>query len=622
VTILAETVYNITPRIQRVLEFKGLNKRAYISEGEMRDMQNLSSDEYPYLTQRKPRQELGWTAPLTECPYNNISAMLYHKYKLAVFEPRTASSSGAYRFYFWYGHEKVAVPTSQSNLITTDQQLVGFNDYIVFLPAGIMFNADAYNSGADADGKYHDADGNEVALWTNFANDTGLTNDSSTSPDVHLWIDGETTKMRFTASYADALSNFKAGDAVRISGKVVYGKYSSGKIKYKTYARNGGYVSCLVTGVESFTNSSGTELPNRILSIAADAFPEVTNTEESSDVYMTKCRVERVYTPLAYGMAYGNRIWGCSNRDNAIRCSKLGDPTNWEYFQGESLDSFVATQGTEQYWSGCAAYSNHLLFFKPRAVHKVYGSFPSEYQVKTQTAAGVERGSEKSIAIVNDHVFYKSFDGIMCYAGDRPELISEELADNLYTDAVAGADRRKYFVSMKRKGTSTYDMLVYDTITGLWHREDSQEAKCFHFFTDQLRFFGTAPEETSSAHTTKTTIWTCEGATKSGYGASHMEWYAELGPFDELVEDEKVISRLQMRYELQTAGAYFDVWLKCDSDEWELVEEIDDSYRTSGLIQIVPRRCDRYQVKIKGHGRVRIMSLARQYRARNYVKRR
>lgn len=635
--ILAETISNITPRIQRILEFKGLNKLAYIDEGEMRDMQNLSSDEFPYLTQRVPRQELGWAAntdgELTTCPYQKAKVMLYHKYKLAVFECRTNDDGSLKDFKFWYGHKRVIVPSSSSDLITEEQQMIGFNDHIVFIPAGVMFNSDAYNRGPDASGKYHNSDGDEVELWRNFAASIGPTNDAivrdssgnvtsvdGSSIQAYVYIENGATKIRFKdPTLGNQVPQFKVGDSVRISGNVVFGQYGSGKIRYKTYKRNGGYVNCIVRGVEDLNESA----PHRILVLDSDVFPEVTSTS-NSDTYshISRCVVERVYTPLAYGMAYGNRLWGCSNRDNAIRCSKLGDPTNWEYFQGESLDSFVATQGTETFWSGCAAYSNHLLFFKPRAVHKVYGSFPSEYQVRTQTAAGVERGSEKSIAIVNDIVFYKSFEGIMMYGGDRPELISEQLGDTRYTDAVAGADRRKYYVSMKRKGTDTYDMLVYDTITNMWHREDSAEANCFHFFTDQLRFFGTAKAEDvqGEEQTSKTTIWTCEGATKTGYGATHLDWYAELGPFDEIVEDQKVISRLQMRYELQTKGAYFDVWLKTDADEWEHVEEIDDKYSTSGLVQIVPRRCDRYSIRIKGHGRVRIMSLARQYRAQNYVR--
>lgn len=48
----------IQPKIngkQSVLQFKGYNANAVIDDGEMRDMYNLSSDKYPVLSQRAPR---------------------------------------------------------------------------------------------------------------------------------------------------------------------------------------------------------------------------------------------------------------------------------------------------------------------------------------------------------------------------------------------------------------------------------------------------------------------------------------------------------------------------------------------------------------------------------------
>ena len=45
----------LPPIEERVIEFMGLNRKAVIAEGEMRDMLNLTSDNYPLLTPRKPR---------------------------------------------------------------------------------------------------------------------------------------------------------------------------------------------------------------------------------------------------------------------------------------------------------------------------------------------------------------------------------------------------------------------------------------------------------------------------------------------------------------------------------------------------------------------------------------
>ncbi len=70
----------MTDRRVRTSIWKGLNRMPYIGEGEMRDMQNLSSDAYPFLTTRKGRKPYtfsiavpgtpgdGYTADVTKLP--------------------------------------------------------------------------------------------------------------------------------------------------------------------------------------------------------------------------------------------------------------------------------------------------------------------------------------------------------------------------------------------------------------------------------------------------------------------------------------------------------------------------------------------------------------------------
>ena len=48
----------LAPAEERIIEFRGLNRRDYVEEGEMSDMTNLTSDNYPLLTPRKLRGTL------------------------------------------------------------------------------------------------------------------------------------------------------------------------------------------------------------------------------------------------------------------------------------------------------------------------------------------------------------------------------------------------------------------------------------------------------------------------------------------------------------------------------------------------------------------------------------
>ena len=46
----------------RTAVFRGLNRKPYIADGEMRRMKNLSSDAYPYLTCSRRAEEYSFKA--------------------------------------------------------------------------------------------------------------------------------------------------------------------------------------------------------------------------------------------------------------------------------------------------------------------------------------------------------------------------------------------------------------------------------------------------------------------------------------------------------------------------------------------------------------------------------
>ena len=84
-----------------------------------------------------------------------------------------------------------------------------------------------------------------------------------------------------------------------------------------------------------------------------------------------------------------NRLWGCSSKNHEVYASKLGDPLNWNVFEGISTDSYAATIGSDGDFTAAATYSGYALFFKEHTIHKVYGNKPSNIQIHTQEAPGV-----------------------------------------------------------------------------------------------------------------------------------------------------------------------------------------------------------------------------------------
>ena len=144
-----------------------------------------------------------------------------------------------------------------------------------------------------------------------------------------------------------------------------------------------------------------------------------------------------------------NRVWGCSSKNHEIYASKLGDPGNWNVFEGISTDSYAATIGSDGDFTGCVSYLGYVMFFKEDAVHKVYGSKPANYQVMTSGINGVAKGCEKTISVVNETLYYVARNGIYAFNGAQPELISQKLEGLAFSAGAAGVCRNRYYASLK-----------------------------------------------------------------------------------------------------------------------------------------------------------------------------
>ena len=106
-----------------------------------------------------------------------------------------------------------------------------------------------------------------------------------------------------------------------------------------------------------------------------------------------------------------NRLWGC--KGDTIYASKLGDPFNWNVFDGVSTDSYAVDVGSAGDFTGCFAYRGYPVFFKEEQIYKVYGDKPSNFQVMSSASLGVEAGSHASLAIAGETLYYLSRVGVV-----------------------------------------------------------------------------------------------------------------------------------------------------------------------------------------------------------------
>lgn len=526
---LATPVYQTLTRQERVLNFKGYNKKSVIDDGEIREMKNLSSDEHPCLYQRKPRGIYTYIDTTVRPEY---LSMMSKDDKLAVI-----GDDGN----FYYDGELVI----GINGLTEDTQMVAINTKICFFP----------------DKKYYDVKsgrcGNlEVSFALDGAGTVIVTSSSITFPEG-----------------AGVITGFAAGDTV----------------------------TCVASDVRLNISAEIINVTEHTITFPRDTFLDiVAEGEDEASVTLTDFSMSRSCPDLDFVIEANNRLWGVSNKDNTIYACKLGDPTNWQYFQTTNMDSYYAEQGTDGEWTGCAAYSGHLLFFKEDYIHKVYGSKPSEYQIETAKCHALEKGSGKSIAIINETVLYKSRLGIMAYAGGTPFLISENFGSDKYTNAVAGTDGMKYYVSAEINGK--YEMMVYDMEKFLWHKEDDTKVRDFCYHNGRMLFINDADGNIYEM-----------ASDKPYWKDTPINWMAQFGPFDEFAEDKKVYSKVKMRMSLEK-GSIVYVYISIDDGEWEHIETITSARESSQLVPVVPRRCNKFSVKLEGVGYCKVESMVREYR--------
>ena len=349
-------------------------------------------------------------------------------------------------------------------------------------------------------------------------------------------------------------------------------------------------------GEAVFLSGSSTENNNRsavIREVLEDGkllvFSNNTFTEHGAQTLT----LERKIPDLEYFCEVDNRLWGCTG--NEIFASALGNPFRWNNYEGLATDSYAVSVGSDGPFTGAASYLGYPIFFKEDAIHKMYGTQPSNFQSMESAELGVMAGSAGSIANAGETLFYLSRTGIVSYAGGIPTPISGAFGAWQFDQAVGGSDGRRYYVSM-RQGEH-WTLFVYDTQTGLWHKEDDTHALAFARVGGRL--------------------YLLDGRDNGLYevnagGFEGVSWMAETGDFVDNGSDKTGLTRLQMRLEADS-GSEVLVEIQFDSDGvWRPVRRIGRGEKRSVVLPIIPRRCDHYRLRLSGRGGCRVYSITRE----------
>lgn len=346
---------------------------------------------------------------------------------------------------------------------------------------------------------------------------------------------------------------------------------------------------------------------------------------------------------LDFAVEHNNRIWGCRCGENEngefvneIYACALGDPLTWRKYDGVSTDSYCANLGCAGAFTGAAVLGNDILFFKENNIIRISGMTPSDFTVTSFPARGVEKGAHRSIVNLNEKIFYKSRNGINVYDGALPYCISDELGNEVFTDAAAGAVKGKYYIAMTN-GKNERKIYVFDTHKGLWHKENDSNTEafvtvknCLFSFNRESRFglpsnpfyvYSLYLHDSNALPVPYNVFTGMETEPVQYEKEKNINWFAVTGRLGAAENETRVLRRIILR--VKTAeNSTLKVYAFCNDSENGLLLYSGDGENDGTLnIPVDLPRCDYFRLKLEGSGDFTLFSAAYIYERTGEVNR-
>ena len=559
--------------------FTGYDHRPRTADGAFYNTENLSSRQYPLLCTRERR---GLVTTL-EAPGG-----LLGKDALCYVDDGTLYVNG--------------LATAVTGLASGEKQLVSMGAYVLIFPDKVYYNTEDASDHGSMEASYTSigsvsyapcrADGSLYSI------DTSGDMEPDTPENGALWLDtgdGGMTLRQYSASQACWVEipevYTRIGFASQGSVPALFKAYDGVTITGAHYeALNGDKILYALGGAANSTADY----------IVVVGLIGAGSTETTGSV-----TVSRSVPTMDFVCEAQNRLWGCrygndgTKNLNEIYASALGDFKNFRQYLGLSTDSWTASVGSDGVWTGAVNYLGRPCFFKENRIHQVTVSATGAHRLDEIVCRGVQKGSDKSLQVVGERLYYKSGDGVCVWQGGFPQTVGAALGETAYEKAVAGSVDGRYYLSMQESASGDWSLFCYDTERGVWYREDALHILCFARAGGELY----AVDAASGA------LLALKGSV--GTAEASLPWMAETGLLGYQTPDRKYVSRYTLTLRMEE-GASVRLWLRYDSTgAWQKSGEVQLSVNGSVTIPIRPRRCDHMQLRIEGEGEVKIRALTR-----------
>lgn len=611
-------------RSQVVAAFGGYDRRAIINDGEWNDEENLCLDEYPTA---KVRGKHGVIASLEGS--GTITGILEVNGKLAYTRYVSSGTPAADHGTITYTDAGGTVRTVDLGLDDSLKKFVRMGAYVIVQPDMAWVNTADLTSVPE----HGDLSKKEYTIEEITAGDITVTaldenlqalsyTASATEP-----ADPAIGDLWYSTGTKDLLQYYEDGWKTYIGQTCI-------KLAWEAWTRDafdfeeGLYINIDVSNLHG--SNIGTDLTDGyylLRKTGTDSghpyiiieHPFYAGTVTSYDTVVLKWSLPQ----MDFMIESGNRLWGCyygkvnkvvdgvarNVTVNEIYASALGSFKEWYQDLGISTDAFTASVGGDGPWTGAVTYQGNPIFFKEKTMHRVYGSYPAQYQIQTTECKGVQPGCGESLAIVDNVLYYKATDGFCAYDGSLPTVISAALGDVRYSKVTGGSYNRQYFASAY---DGKWHVLIYDARLGLWHHAERKE-----YSGDTWRKWQAVGNEMHyiDASDAVTAIHTWYGSgTKD---TDPVEWFAETGDLGLTYKSgaytytdsaHKRVTRITIRAKMGI-GSFMRIEISYDGGEWEQVSTIAGWSLESFFLPMPIARCDHFRLRFSGRGPAQIYSI-------------
>lgn len=605
----------------KIYSFYGINKTRKGAVGEMEDMKNMTSDEFPCTSPRGGRN----VAVTCENPINAVAAPDYTNSDSVLGLTGVSGGGFFYNGVLKSGSRRLSADCSweivrMGNLYIINGYDAAANksdiyyyniDRNEFDEGGVVMDDLILSSGTDSVGNY---------LKLINKSDYGVYDYSVTLPDGTV-IENRNCFRKYAPDKRNMSTTdnifeeyFKVGDEVTIEGfpnqdeniGQIWAVYGNDHIIPQMH-RSGEYNNTVdtdnmpvTTGISKWAVCSAYvkafDIRKGYQYVYFDLYNKDGNKVDFSDLMadtsglgdyfcsgVTIRSRRRVFDHIA---AHHGRIWGTSPSGNIIYASASDKLFSFTAADIDNRFAIRLNSDTPGTFTGLCPFNNELVAFKADSISVISGTGVINYTMNALQGVGCI--APNSIVPTPEGVVFAAYNGFYLFNGSMPKKISDKLK-TVYMDAVCGFDGDLYYASAVRDDGDC-ELIVYDMRYDMWYRYDEIKATGFFRFKDK---FYIADDRN---------IYVCSG------DGDDVDWYFTLMKSHDKALSKKGINEIWVLADVK-AGAEF--WIETSVGDGDFVRHGTDMESGLKVFRFPVRlfSTESYRVRVAGKGKVVIYEL-------------